>query len=109
MGRLSKHFDRLNNTMAAFEAEVEADVDKVVQRIETTVRTKKDALVMRAHESVDGHMSDLAEFEQYMDGELRGNGGPADGSDDGAKSETTGAEPGKLAANAWTSPNSQTG
>lgn len=105
MGRLSDKLKPVNDALAALENSVERDAADVLAQIER-VNIKRQGVMLGARLRLDGHMTDLVEFSNDLDGML-GNGA----GDDGATSALTppvaaldaaGTEPAKLAANAWT-------
>lgn len=100
MGRLADKFKKAKDAIAGFEVAVEQDVDGVIKRV-GELHAKREQVNLQKHMQLDGHMTDLHEFAADLDEELRGNGPPPDGSEDGEKPGPVGMAPGKLAADAW--------
>lgn len=100
MGRLSDKFKKANDAIAGFEVAVEKDVDGVIERV-GELHAKREQVKLQKHMQLDTHMTDLHEFAADLDEEMRGNGAPLVGSEDGAKPGPVGMEPGRLASNAW--------
>jgi len=109
MGRLSKLYAQANDAVAGFEVAAERDVIGIIERTQELHR-KREEVALQKHTLIDQHMTDLHEFSRDLDDELRGNDAPPDGSEGGEKpAPLAGAEPAKLAANAWTDGNAYAG
>jgi len=81
MGRLADKLSKANDAIAGLEIAVERDVDKLIGRTKEVHRRREDVF-MKKHVALDGHMSDLAEFEK----DLNEFDGKNDHSDDGERS-----------------------
>ena len=66
MGRLSKHLGRANNALDDLEMAVARNVDKLVERTQAVHKRQEEAF-FRKHVELDGHMSDVAEFEKDIE------------------------------------------
>lgn len=66
MGRLSKTLDIARNARDSLEAEVEKDVGRYVDRVET-IRKRKDEIFMKQHEALDVDVSDLTVLEKDLE------------------------------------------
>jgi hypothetical protein len=104
MGRLTDKYKRANDAIAGFEIAAERDIDAVIARTQE-LHKKREQVALQKHTQIDQHFTDLHEYAADLDEELRGNGAPPDGSEDGEKPGPAGTEPGKLASNAWDSGN----
>lgn len=83
MGRLADKLAKASDAIAGLETAVERDVDKLIERTEEVHKRRENAF-MRKHAALDGHVSDLTEFEKDLeafdgkndhsnDGESNGN------------------------------------
>lgn len=66
MGRLSDKLNRANDAVASFELAVEQDIDKVVDRTKA-LHAKREDVMLRKLQHLDGHMTDLHEFGKDLD------------------------------------------
>ena len=80
MGRLADKLARASNAVAAVEMNVEKDVEKIVQRA-AEVDAKRENVTLRHLMNLDGHMTDLSEFEKDIEDFGKNAPGVANGGD----------------------------
>ena len=65
MGRMSKLFDQASNAVADLELHTEKSVTDFVARVQKA-KDRTDGVMLKKHQHIDNHMTDLAEFEKDL-------------------------------------------
>lgn len=99
MGRLADKLKRGTDAIVDLETAVERDVDKLIKRT-NEVHEKREKVFLRKHMNLDGHVTDLAEFDKELDAFDNG-GGPLD---DGANGEPASEVEPEAGRKAWQPP-----
>lgn len=66
MGRLADKLNKARNAMDDFHVATEKKVDDLIARV-NKAGERRDAAFMRKHETIDRHMTDIAEFEKDLE------------------------------------------
>lgn len=99
MARLSSILKRGTDAVAGVEIAVEKDIHKLIART-LEVHEKREKVFLRKHMNLDGHVTDLAEFDKELDAFDNG-GGPLD---DGANGEPASEVEPEAGRKAWQPP-----
>lgn len=83
MGRLADKLNKASDALAHLETSTEKSVDAFIARVDKA-HERKEAVFLKKHQALDGHMTDLAEFEK----DLTEFDGKNDRSDVGESTET---------------------
>jgi len=93
MGRLADKLNKARDAVLNVEIRAEKDVDAIIARA-ANVDKKRQDVVMKVHERMDSHMTDLAELEKDFEALNLSNGGGPLG-EGGERSEQTSWTPPK--------------
>lgn len=66
MGRLADTLTKASNAVDGLERAVERHVEKLIERTDE-IHKRTEIVFQRKHENLDGHVSDLAEFERDLE------------------------------------------